>query len=427
MLLTDPMKPHRLTPPLLIALLFAAACNSGQTGDAGLRVQTTDDRDLDAPDASANSEHAPKGDDDTGMGAAPDAGADVPPTPDPQTAPTDTVKDPTPDVPTGSDTSLPLPCEVFSDADQACVAAHSTVRQLVEGYTGPLYQLERSDGSTLDIGSIDGHADVASHDEFCAGSGCVFSLIYDQSGMDNDLSASPPGSAKPTPGNPANASDLQVLIDGSDAYAVLLRPGMGYRKLVGNGTATADDPQTVYMLTSQHDLINGCCFDYGNGSATANNDGNGTTEALYFGGGVIWGTGDGEGPWVMADLENGLYAGWENGQDGNISSNTPLLHDFVTAVLVGDTAERNAGQGRFALYGGDGTAGELKTMYDGIRPEKPGYVPMQKQGGIILGIASDNSDGDGGRFYEGVMASGAATPATLAALQAAIIEANYGQ
>jgi hypothetical protein len=66
-------------------------------------------------------------------------------------------------------------------------------------------------------------------------------------------------------------------------------------------------------------------------------------------------------------------------------------------------------------------------MYDGIRPEKPGYVPMRKQGSIILGIGGDNSNGGAGRFYEGVMANGAATKETVDALQAAIVAAAYGR
>jgi hypothetical protein len=52
---------------------------------------------------------------------------------------------------------------------------------------------------------------------------------------------------------------------------------------------------------------------------------------------------------------------------------------------------------------------------------------MAKQGSIILGTGGDNSDGDGGRWYEGVMASGAATAATVNALQANIVTAGYGK
>ena len=83
-----------------------------------------------------------------------------------------------------------------------------------------------------------------------------------------------------------------------------------------------DGPETIYMVTSNVDLVDGCCFNYGNGTA----------EAVNFSNGVIWGSGTGTGPWVMADLENGLFAGWENGKDRNISTNTPIERDFVTAI-----------------------------------------------------------------------------------------------
>ena len=135
--------------------------------------------------------------------------------------------------------------------------------------------------------------------------------------------------------------------------------------------ATGDEPQTIYMVTSQKDLIDGCCFDYGNAETDSFDDGNGAIEAVYFGGGVVWGTGypGGQpGPWVMADLENGLYAGWENGQDQNISTNKPLKFDFVTAIVLGDTQDQNNGKGRFALYGGDATFG---TLADHVRRNSP--------------------------------------------------------
>lgn len=329
-----------------------------------------------------------------------------------------------------------LPCDILQQAGNPCVAAHSTVRALSSAHARPIYQLCKGEyapgpnscrGATIDIGIVGGgHADVAAHDAFCGTSLCTISRIYDQSGYGNDLEPAPAGGNKSNPDNPVLASGLKTTIGGQQAYALLFKPGMGYRKLIGNATATGDEPETIYMVTSQHELINGCCFDYGNAETTARNDGNGTAEAVYFGRGVIWGTGVGEGPWVMADLENGLYAGWENNQDQNISTNTPLEFDFVTAVLVGDTVEKNGRLGRFALYGGNAMTGPLTTLYDGPRPMKPGYFSMQKQGSIILSTAGDNSNAGGGRFYEGVMATGAATKETVDALQASIIAAGYG-
>jgi non-reducing end alpha-L-arabinofuranosidase len=320
-----------------------------------------------------------------------------------------------------------LPCAVLQTAGHDCVAAHSTVRVLVPSYTGSLYRLRRGDGQVRDVGAVNGYGDVQTQTEFCTTGDCVMDIIYDQSSRGNDLTEAPPGSAKPTPGKPVDASALKVKIGGREVFGMLFRPGQGYRKLIGNGTAVDDEPQTIYMVSSQHDLVNGCCFDYGNAQTTANNDGNGTVEAVYLGLGVIWGTGVGSGPWVMADLENGLYPGWQNGQDRDIATNTSVTYDFVTAVLVGDTADKNNGKGRFALYGGDATTGKLKTMYDGIRPDKPGYVPMRKQGSVILAVGGDNSDSDGGRFYEGVIANGAATDETVDALQSALVQAGYGK
>ena len=344
----------------------------------------------------------------------------------------------------------PLPCDVLRDAGFPCVAAHSTVRKLVSSYDGPLYQLCtgylrdfwsagpsscQSRGIALDIGTTeDGYADAKSQDDFCMGRECVISIVYDQSGQGNHLEPAPGGDAKATPRTPVRADVLPIEAGGHWVYGMRLRPGSGYRTgcnrcniMTGNGTAVGDEPQTIYMVTSSEGLNDGCCFDYGNAETTSNDDGNGAMEAVYFGGGVVWGTGfGGEGPWVMADLENGLFPGWENGSYDNISTNMPLRHDFVTAVLVGDTHERNGGKGRFALYGGDATSGTLREMYDGMRPV-PGYVPMKKQGSIILGTGGDNSSSGAGHFYEGVMTNGAADRATVDALQASIVRAGYGR
>jgi non-reducing end alpha-L-arabinofuranosidase len=358
---------------------------------------------------------------------------------------------------TGGSGTPPGPCDVLAAAGNNCVAAHSTTRVLAQKYTGPLYQVCKGASApgpnscpgnvTMDIPAVNGYVNAMVQDTFCAGATCTISIIYDQSGMANHLHPAPAGGAKASPDNPGNATDLLTSINGHKAYGLFVKPGVGYRAgctgcavVTPKGTATGDTPETQYMVTSQNGLVDSCCFDYGNAETDSRDDNNGTMEAVYFGGGVVWGTGTpgghNNGPWVMADLENGLYAGWENNQDQNISTNTPIKLPFITGVLVGDactgvtgcgTSPTAKAGGRFALYGGDATTGALKVMYDGIRPQKAGYVPMKKQGSIILGIGGDNSDSGGGQWFEGVMATGAATIQTVNALQANIVAARYGK
>ena len=347
-----------------------------------------------------------------------------------------------------------LPCDILAAAGNICGAAHSTTRLLNSKYTGPLYQVCK--GATQagpnaclggaaamkDIGQIGGYADFMSQDMFCAGAVCTFYTIYDQSGNGNLLRPSPRGGNGPA-NNPAVATALKTSLNGHTVYGVYIRRGQGYRAgcsqcaiVTPKGTATGDQAETEYMVTSQRGLIDGCCFDYGNAETSSNDDGNGTMEAVYFGGGVVWGTGaegghtDATNPWVMADLENGLFAGFSLTNPSNaqrITTNTALHFDYVTAILIGDTAAQNAGRGRFAIYGGNAAAGVVTTMYDGIRPTLGGYVPMKKFGSIILGTGGDNSNVAEGQWFEGIMASGAASIATVNALQANIVAAKYGQ
>ena len=90
----------------------------------------------------------------------------------------------------------------------------------------------------------------------------------------------------------------------------------------------------------------------------------------------------------------------------------------------------------FVLKGGDAAAGALKTMYDGVRPDcaiagtcqrhgNHTYQPMDKKGAIILGTGGDNSNGAMGKFYEGIIATGATTDATDDAVQANIVAVGY--
>jgi len=140
-------------------------------------------------------------------------------------------------------------------------------------------------------------------------------------------------------------------------------------------------------------------------------------EALYFGsakGGENHG-GVGPGPWIMGDLEQGLW-----GSNVVASQEPTISHAFVTAMFKGDAG---AAPGHMAIKGGDATGGALTVYYDGPRPV--GYAPMRKQGSLILGIGGDNSNGSEGTFYEGAVLQGYSTDAADAALQEDIVAAGY--
>jgi hypothetical protein len=135
-------------------------------------------------------------------------------------------------------------------------------------------------------------------------------------------------------------------------------------------------------------------------------------EAVYFGNNTVWGRGAGNGPWVMADLEGGIFAQGSTAENPN---DTPLPFPYVTGMVKGKPAT-------FAVKGGNAQSGTLTTIYEGARPFTPSL-----QGAIILGIGGDDSNGSEGNFFEGVMTTGYATNATDAAVQANIVAAGYGK
>ena len=137
-------------------------------------------------------------------------------------------------------------------------------------------------------------------------------------------------------------------------------------------------------------------------------------EAIYFGNSKVWGSGSGNGPWIMGDLENGLFSG-QNPK--NNPANPTINHRFISAIVKGNS------NNTWAIRGGDATTGSLSTFYNGARPN--GYNPMKLEGAIILGIGGDNSIGAQGTFYEGVMTSGYPSDATENSVQADIVAAKY--
>jgi hypothetical protein len=310
------------------------------------------------------------------------------------------------------------PCDIYAAGGTSCVAAHSTTRALFASYNGPLYQVRRSSDNTFKSISpltTGGFANAATQDSFCAGTSCVITRIYDQTGRHNDLTQAPGGGAAGGPDNLANATAAQTTINGHKAYGVFVAAGTGYRNDHTSGIATGDQAEGMYAIFDGTHFNGGCCFDYGNAETSNNDTGNGHMEAIYFGNIKVWGFGSGNGPWVMADLENGLFSGVNQ----HLNANDPTVnHRYLTAVVKG-TANL------WAIRGGNAQSGNLSTFYSGRRPNVAGYNPMHKEGAIILGIGGDNSKGSAGTFYEGVMTSGYPSDATENSVQANIVAAGY--
>src|SRR6516165_3862651 len=308
------------------------------------------------------------------------------------------------------------PCDIYASAGTPCVAAHSTTRALYAAYNGSLYQVRRSsDNSTLNIGvvSAGGVANAAAQDSFCSGTTCVITEIYDQSGHGNNLTDAPGGGAAGGPDNLANATAAPVTVGGHKAYGVYVAPGTGYRDDHTSGIATGDAAEGEYAIFDGTHFNAGCCFDYGNAETNNDDNGAGHMEAIYFGNIKVWGFGTGNGPWIMADMENGLFSGASTG----LNSNDPTInYRYTTAMIEGESNQ-------WAILGGNAQSGGLSTFYSGVRPS--GYNPMHKEGAIILGIGGDNSKSSAGTFYEGVMTTGFPTTATENAVQANIVAAGY--
>ena len=335
------------------------------------------------------------------------------------------------------------PCDTLAAAGNPCVAAHSTVRALYSGYSGPLYRVQRSissncssgkflagmdwrgdnDQTQLGVRSIEeccaacaahsgcnhfslthssmqcylkggnrvlvpnngstagycskgptkaatisvldagGFADTAAHERFCAAGDCVIATVFDQSPEGNHLRQRISGGVVH---NMVNASRHKIAVrGGASVFGMWFDPGDGYHVDFTKGVAKGNAPESIYAVMSGSHYNGKCCFDYGNSenTITAHGDYNsGAMEAIYFGNAHWKGnTGAGDGPWVGADLEAGMYYGGGNSTIVNNAS-TPLTSEFVSLHLKG------LADG-FVLKGGDATNGHLTTMYDGPRPD----------------------------------------------------------
>jgi hypothetical protein len=260
--------------------------------------------------------------------------------------------------------------------------------------------------------SAGGVANGTDQDVFCQRTTCLITIIFDQSGQNNHLTVGTPGGANNRGNTAAVATAEEITIRGKKVYSCYMKVGEGYfHDGSKSGIPTGDEPGGIYMVTSGTHVNGGCCFDYGNGESNRKDNGDTHMNALYFG----TAGGQGKGPWVMADLENGLFSGGSR----NWNPNQKAFPDRFVAAM-----EKNDGVHRFALKGGNAQGGGLTTLYDGALPQ--GYTPMKVEGGIILGTGGDDSSSSEGTFYEGAMTKGYPSDTTENAVYAEIAAAGYG-
>jgi non-reducing end alpha-L-arabinofuranosidase len=300
------------------------------------------------------------------------------------------------------------PCDIYAAATPStpCAAAYSMVRVLSKTYGGPLYQVRNGSsssntgtgGTTKDIAAAaDGFADTASQEAFCSGSMCTVSLLYDQSGNNNHLKVAPKG----PPGGEqyagmddfeSSATKGSVMVGGRRVYSLYMNPREGYRlTAVGKGMPVGNTDQGIYMLADGTHGGTGCCWEFGNASPNPMNYG--VTNALFFGTGY-WGKGAGSGPWYMGQFETMIWAGGAGDASVMNSSNPSLKVPFAFGILKTSSM-------KYALRVADLQSANLFTAYDGSSPKT-----WTNQGGIILGIGSDNSNGSFGTFFEGAITAG---------------------
>jgi hypothetical protein len=267
--------------------------------------------------------------------------------------------------------------------------------------------------------------DISVHNSFCpAGTACTISIIYDQSPNKNDLKKSGTALWLKNGGNEADASLGQITVSGHVAHGIYVdndgstAKDVAYRNDTTTGMATGDQAEAMYAVLDGKRYSGICCFDYGNAETSNSDSGSKTMEALYWGNSTQFQKGGaGTGPWVGADLENGMFEC--DTPNAVCTTNTSITWAYVTGVLKGPSG--NA----MGLKAGNAQSGALVTMFSGKRPS--GYTPMLKQGSIILGTGGDGSDYGKGTFFEGCITSGNPPDATDDLVQANIVAAGYGK
>jgi non-reducing end alpha-L-arabinofuranosidase len=327
----------------------------------------------------------------------------------------------------GGEVSSTPPCDIYAAAGVPCVGAYSMVRVLSSTYRGPLYQVRRGGpipnfnegGETQDIGATEyGFGHAAAQDAFCGDETCTVSVLYDQSGKGNDLRSgvlSCYQSSNPPKAYEADAKRLALNVGGHAVYALYTQKSEGYRNNEAVETPEGAGEQGIYMVADATRAGDACCWDFGTGSRDSCYGGLGSSNALFLGIGY-WGSGQGEGPWFMADWGAGVWAGGAERSDWVNRDNVSMSSPYAFGIL-------KTGPDNYALRMGDARSGDLTTAWDGSLP----LATWSTEGGIILGMGSDVSASSQGIFYEGVITAGRPSDETDEAVHRSVQAVGYGR
>ena len=322
------------------------------------------------------------------------------------------------------------PGDIAAAAGTPMVAAHSVTRALYAAYSGKLFQVRRpTDGKTQDISpaGAGGFVDLNALNTFCSGTTCTVARIYDQSGL----------------GDATHTNDMwqDTVTNQPTVVFWTAASGTKYPMVVSKGKQwlrnrtmtimipTGSNPQTEYFVVHGDYAgaiagSNGCCYDYGNMEKLIGDQGPGTMSALYFGDATDWTRGAGNGPWVMLDMENGVFAGGGaitilNAGQASVNPNDPSLKYPAPNIVTG-LAKTN-GTSTFEIKYGNASSGALSIAWNGSLPTNKNpttYIPLQQKGGISLGEGGDGSATGTGAFSEGAIIAAQTSDATDDAIQA---------
>jgi hypothetical protein len=210
----------------------------------------------------------------------------------------------------------------------------------------------------------------------------------------------------------SDAKKKSVQLGGHKVYALYMNAHEGYRNNTPKDTPKGSAAQGIYAVADGTHAGDACCWDFG--IASTDNCNQGTMTAMFFGTGY-WGSGTGDGPWFMADLEGGVWAGGTGASDAVNSKLPSSKVPFAFGILKSSSSN-------YAISVGNAESGAITKAYDGALPKS-----LNTPGGIILGIGGDNSNSSYGTYFEGALTTGRPSDETDAAVLKNVQDAGYGK